>query len=73
LISFYVLLRFEIFTAVTMKNAVFWDATPCGSCRRDVSEECIDSITRVRRISELGTTFSVAIKAPHCEETLTRG
>jgi hypothetical protein len=23
--------RFEIFTAVTMKNAVFWDVTPCGS------------------------------------------
>jgi hypothetical protein len=25
--------RFEIFTAVTIKNAVFWDVTPCGSCR----------------------------------------
>jgi hypothetical protein len=24
--------RFEVFTAVTMKNVVFWDATPCGSC-----------------------------------------
>jgi hypothetical protein len=24
--------RFEVFTAVTMKNAVFLDATPCGSC-----------------------------------------
>jgi hypothetical protein len=23
--------RFEIFTAVTMKNGVFWDVTPCGS------------------------------------------
>jgi hypothetical protein len=23
--------RFEVFTAVTMKNCVFWDATPCGS------------------------------------------
>jgi hypothetical protein len=23
--------RFEVFTAVTMKNAVFWDVTPCGS------------------------------------------
>jgi hypothetical protein len=21
---------FEVFTAVTMKNAVFWDVTPCG-------------------------------------------
>jgi hypothetical protein len=26
------LLRFEVFTAVTMKNAVLWDVTQCGSC-----------------------------------------
>jgi hypothetical protein len=25
--------RFEIFTAVTMNNVVFWDVTPCGSCK----------------------------------------
>jgi hypothetical protein len=24
---------FEVFTAVTMKNAVFLDVTPCGSCK----------------------------------------
>jgi hypothetical protein len=30
-IAFYV--RFEVFTAVTMKNGVFWDVTPCGSCK----------------------------------------
>jgi hypothetical protein len=24
--------RFEVFTAVTMKNAVFWDVAPCSSC-----------------------------------------
>jgi hypothetical protein len=24
--------RFEVFTAVTMKNGVFWDVTPCDSC-----------------------------------------
>jgi hypothetical protein len=23
---------FEVFTAVTMKNAVFWDVAPCRSC-----------------------------------------
>jgi hypothetical protein len=22
--------RFEVFTAVTMKNGIFWDVTPCG-------------------------------------------
>jgi hypothetical protein len=26
--------RFEVFTAVTMKNVVFWDVTPCGSCKK---------------------------------------
>jgi hypothetical protein len=26
--------RFEVFTAVTMKNCVFWDVTPCGSCKQ---------------------------------------
>jgi hypothetical protein len=24
--------RFEVFTPATMKNAVFWYVTPCGSC-----------------------------------------
>jgi hypothetical protein len=28
----YGLVRIEVLTAVTMKNAVFWDATLCGSC-----------------------------------------
>jgi hypothetical protein len=25
--------RFEVFTALTMKNGVFGDVTPCGSCK----------------------------------------
>jgi hypothetical protein len=25
--------RFEVFTAVTMKNGVFLVVTPCGSCK----------------------------------------
>jgi hypothetical protein len=25
--------RFEVFTAVTMKNDDFWDVTACGSCK----------------------------------------
>jgi hypothetical protein len=25
--------RFEAFMAVTMKNEVFWDVTPCGSSK----------------------------------------
>jgi hypothetical protein len=25
--------RFEVFTTVTVKNGVFWDVTPRGSCK----------------------------------------
>jgi hypothetical protein len=25
--------RFEVFMTVTMKNGVFWDVTPRGSCK----------------------------------------
>jgi hypothetical protein len=25
--------RFEVFTAVTMKNDVFWNVKSCGSCK----------------------------------------
>jgi hypothetical protein len=28
---------FEVLTTMTMKNGVFWDVTPCGSCRTNVS------------------------------------
>jgi hypothetical protein len=41
---------FGVFTAVTMKNAVFWDVT---LVRTDVSEERIAFIIRVTRIGEL--------------------
>jgi type IV secretory pathway VirB3-like protein len=27
------LVRFVVFTAMTMKNGIFWDVTPCGSCK----------------------------------------
>jgi hypothetical protein len=47
--------RFEVFTAVTMKNGVFWDVTQCGCWKNRISEELIASIIRVTRISELGT------------------
>jgi hypothetical protein len=25
--------RYDVFTVMTMKNAVLWDVTPCGSCK----------------------------------------
>jgi hypothetical protein len=33
LCSHSILVRFEVFVAMTMKNAVFWDVTSCGSCK----------------------------------------
>jgi hypothetical protein len=32
-LNYSIYIRFEVFTAVTMKNAVFWDVTPRGSCK----------------------------------------
>jgi hypothetical protein len=30
----YCYVRFEVFTAVTVKNAIFWDVPLCGSCKK---------------------------------------
>jgi hypothetical protein len=45
----YMRVSLEVFTAMTMKNGVFWD----------VSEELSASFIRVTRIGELGTTLAV--------------
>jgi hypothetical protein len=37
-----------------MKNVVFWDVTPCGSCKNQCFGGTIASIIRVTRIGELG-------------------
>jgi hypothetical protein len=47
------LVRFEVFTVVTMKNDIYWDVTPCGSVRTDISEERSASFIRVTRLCEL--------------------
>jgi hypothetical protein len=43
--------KFEVFKEVAMKNAVFWDVTPCDSWKN----RRIVYIMKVKRISELGT------------------
>jgi hypothetical protein len=50
--------RFEVFTAVTMKNAVFWDVTPCGSCKNRRFGGTYH-IIMTTRIGELETTLAV--------------
>jgi hypothetical protein len=52
--------RFQVFTAVTMMNAVFWDVNSLALVRTDFLEERSASIIRVTRICELGTMLAVA-------------
>jgi hypothetical protein len=33
------IVRLEVSTTVTMKNGIFWDVTPCGSCKYRRFEE----------------------------------
>jgi hypothetical protein len=42
-----------------LKNGVFWDVWPCGSCKNLRFEELSTSFIRVTRIGELGTTLAV--------------
>jgi hypothetical protein len=51
--------KFEVFTAVTMKNGVYWDVTLCGSCKNRRFGELSASFIRVTRIGELRTTLAV--------------
>jgi hypothetical protein len=43
-----------------MKNGVFWDVTPCGSCKNRPFKERIASIIRATIIGELGTPLAVS-------------
>jgi hypothetical protein len=54
-----IFVRFEVFTAVTMTNGVFWDVTLCGSCKNRRFGELSVSFIKLTRISELGTTLAV--------------
>jgi hypothetical protein len=51
-----------------MKNGVFWNVTPYGLVRTDVSEDLSAPIIRVTKISELGTTLIVTSNDARCEE-----
>jgi hypothetical protein len=53
--------RFEVFTAVPMKNGVFWDVTPCGSCKNRCFGGTQRLLHRVTRIGELGTTLRASV------------
>jgi hypothetical protein len=42
-----------------LKNGVFWDVTPYGSCKNGRFGGTYPSIIRITRIGELGTTVAV--------------
>jgi hypothetical protein len=42
-----------------MKNAIFWDVTPCDSCKNRRFGG-IASIIKVKRIAEIGTLAVIA-------------
>jgi hypothetical protein len=50
--------RFEVFTAVTMKNGVFCDVTPCGSTASHVS---ISQILVTLMMETLGSSETSAL------------
>jgi hypothetical protein len=58
-----VLARFEFFTAMTMKNAIFFVAL----VRSDVSEEFITSIIMVKRIGKMDELLVAANAVPNSD------
>jgi hypothetical protein len=52
----YIYLRLEVFTAVTVKNGVFWDVTPCGSCKK--------YLVFLRSVRRLLVTASIVPSSP---------
>jgi hypothetical protein len=60
------IVRFEIFMALTMKNAVFWDVAPCRSSVNRRFEETDRLHRRGRRIRERGTSVSRWLQTAIC-------
>jgi hypothetical protein len=76
--------RFQVFTAVTMKNGVFWDVTPCGSCKnrrfggtyrvtvgwraRNVTVNCNRSTQHAADIPSLPILVTLMMEAIHAPE-----
>jgi hypothetical protein len=54
---------FEVFTAVNMKNGLFWDVTPCGSCKNR-RFGLIPSLVSVCSVRQLLVTASVVPSSP---------
>jgi hypothetical protein len=55
----YYFVIFEVITAVTMKNGVLWDVTPCGSCKNRRTH-----LVFLRSVRRLLVTTSVVPSSP---------
>jgi hypothetical protein len=61
--------RFEVSTAVTMKNGIFWDFTQCGSCKNrrfgvTRIRRTRNNVSRLRSVRQLLVTASVVPSSP---------
>jgi hypothetical protein len=54
--------RFEVFTAVTMKNVVFWGLMPCGSCEN----RCFWGTYRLHHQGDKNQRAKNSVVAPYC-------
>jgi hypothetical protein len=66
MVDTYVYVRFDVSTAVTMKNGVFWDVVSCGSCKNRRFRERTASIIRVTRIGGIRTLAVTSNRRKKC-------
>jgi hypothetical protein len=62
------LLKYQVFTAVTVKDAVSWDMTPCGSCKNRRFGRMYRTIIRVKRIRSSETSLLPGASQRHIQE-----
>jgi hypothetical protein len=61
--------EFELFTAVTMKNSLFWDMVPCRSCENRRFGGTYSLHLQGRKICERGTSVSRWLRLSHQSKT----
>jgi hypothetical protein len=64
------LCKIEVFTAVTMKNGVFWDVTPCGYCKNLVFVRSVRRLLVAASVVPISPILVTLMKeAPSSSET----
>jgi hypothetical protein len=59
--------RFEVFTAVTIKNAVFWEVTQCSSCRN--RRRVLQLVVIANVVPSSLILFTLMMQVMHSSET----